>query len=137
MASGERILRKMVAQLAEMPVQARAAVLNQLGDGQRERVQFLLDEYRSPDLQPRPPAPPIDPRGLPSGLSPWLVELLGKDDGAADRGDSGRLTLDTLDALKACAAELTPASDSPAKSKGIWQAIAGRLPVHRARRAAR
>lgn len=128
MASSERTLRKMVAELAEMPAQAREAVLSQLGDAQRERVHALLDEYRGPDPSPRTPALSIARHELPSGLSPWLVELLGSDD-AAGRSDDASLTSDTLDALRECAAELTTVSGGPPTRKGIWQAITGRLPA--------
>jgi hypothetical protein len=125
-ANSERTLRKMVAELAEMPVQAREAVLGQLGDAQRERVHTLLDEYRGPDLSPPVPASPIDPRELPAGLSPWLVDLLG-DDNAAGRSNDAPLTPHTSDALRACAAELTTVSGNPPMRKGIWQAVTVRL----------
>lgn len=129
--NGERALRKMVAELAEMPAQTCATVLSQLDEAQGERVRALLDEYRGLGPSPLAPPPPIDRRGLPPGLSPWLAELLGGNDAVPERSDAAPLPLDTLEALRSCAAELTAAPAGEGKHKGIWHAIAERIPVRR------
>jgi hypothetical protein len=123
-ADGDRALRKMIAELAEMPAQSCSAVLSKLDEAQRDRVGALLDEYRG-DAPPAPVA--IDARGLPPGLSPWLVELLGDAVGGAARSDAEVLTPATFAALRACAAELTKVPASPVRTKGMWRAIADRV----------
>lgn len=129
MASGARALRKMIAELAEMPAQECAAVLSQLGEVQGERVRALLDDYRGRSPSSQAPSLPIDRRGLPPGLSPWLVELLGDNDATTERGVDKPLTPDTLDTLRTCAAEFTTSPGSAAKRKGIWQTVADRVPL--------
>ena len=128
MANAERALRKMIAELAEMPAHARRTVLNQLDEAQSDRVRELLDEYRGQDK--RVAAADLEVQDLPQDLSPWLAALLGAS--ATDANalqDDSPVTRSTKDALRACAAELGSGSGRSAEPQpSFWQAVAKRLP---------
>ena len=128
MANTERALRKMIAELAEMPACTCRTVLNQLDEAQSDRVQALLDEYRG---QNEPVvAVAFEVQDLPPDLSPWLAELLGASATDANALQDDRpLTRSTKDALRACAAELgsSPGRSAEHRPSG-WRAITKRLP---------
>lgn len=128
MANTERALRRMIAELAEMPAHACRTVLNQLDEAQSDRVRELLAEYRG---QGEPVAgADLEAQDLPQDLSPWLAELLGASATDANALQDDRpLTRSTKDALRACAAELGSNSGRSAEPQpSFWQVVAKRLP---------
>lgn len=136
MASIERALRRMIAELAEMPAQERDAVLEQLTDIQSEKVRTLLAEYEGASQAPT--STPIDRQGLPQNLSPWLLELLDAGKVADGALDLRRPTQHAVDVLKACAAELTTAPRAGDGTKPPrWHALSRHLPTARRKAGAR
>ncbi|MFT4025401.1 MAG: hypothetical protein QM676_01170 [Novosphingobium sp.] len=117
MADPDRALRRMVAELAEMPAAAGKAVLDRLTETQRDRVRALLDEYHGEKPAQAPAV--LDRQGVPAGLSPWLLELLGLAAADPAEGPGARsVTPSAIAALKACAAELGTAANAAAGQPG-------------------
>ncbi len=145
--ASDRSLRRLVAELATASPEDLEGVLDQLSDPHRETVRAMLATYLGEgDDGPQLSEPSVPPSQVPrlDGLSRWLQARIGtgpdprneadrpfaflkpRDEFGRDAGLTFNMTSSALEALRSCAADLTPSPPSsqppepPAKGLRSW-----------------
>jgi hypothetical protein len=88
----DRKLRRLVAELAELPPEDLAAILGDMARPRRVRVEALITDYHGQGLAPIPAAPrPVAARAKPlrfARYSPWLAARLEAAVDASSQGSA-------------------------------------------------